>query len=388
MIKKTVSLIIPCYNSEEFIETTLGFVLNQYYSDIQVICVNDGSTDGTVEIIQKYAGIYKNIQLVDLKENRGLFAARIAGAEAATGDYILFLDSDDEITPGWVSALVRKAEKTGADMVLGDLKYKDTPKSERTYYYNLEPLHLEDIATDGSGMLDRLMHMHGLCPHYQRMWNKLIRRDLWQACLADFNKIHFGNDYNFTGEDAAMSAVLCCHAKKVSNIHFEYYICISHKLHRTKYTDTAALLNDVKTTDAVFEDVKNILESRGSFTKYSTDYEQYRQRYGFSYLREAKKLKLSRDNCDKISQIFKLDDVENVNRVQSDFYYLRPTETSPIYREYTRLMDMICSKSIKVVSFDIFDTLVVRPFGIPRDSFVYLNKPFNELFQTATFVDF
>ena len=171
MIKKTVSLIIPCYNSEEFIENTLGFVLNQYYSDIQVICVNDGSTDGTVEIIQKYAGIYKNIQLVDLKENRGLFAARIAGAEAATGDYILFLDSDDEITPGWVSALVRKAEAEGADIVLGDVKKKGDLKNKQidpkiSSYQNLEPLHLIDLDTDGSGMIDILMRIHGICSNY------------------------------------------------------------------------------------------------------------------------------------------------------------------------------------------------------------------------------
>lgn len=390
MNKKTVSLIITCFNSEDFLEATLNFALEQYYDNIQIICVNDGSTDGTLSIIQKYVITYKNFKLVDLKEKSGLFSARLAGAAAAEGDYILFLDSNDEITPGWVSALVRKAEANDADLVLGDLKFKNSPKAEdnKTYYYNLEPLHLEDIDTDGSGMLDRIMNVHGLCPHYHAIWNKLIRRDLWQACLDNLNKIHFGKNYNSTGEDAAVSIALCCHARRVCNIHNQYYICISSKLHSTKYTDSSVLTADIKTTDEVFTNIKNILESYGVFTKYCAEYEYYRQRYGFAYLREAKKLKLPRSVYDKITQLFRLDKIKNLKRVQSNFYYLRPTETSSIYGEYTRLLGLIYSKSIKVISFDIFDTLVVRPFGVPRDIFIYLNKPFNELFQTATFVDF
>ncbi len=393
MNKKTVSLIIPCYNSEEFIENTLGFVLNQYYSDIQVICVNDGSTDGTVEIIQKYAGIYKNIQLVDLKENRGLFAARIAGAEAATGDYILFLDSDDEITPGWVSALVRKAEAEGADIVLGDVKKKGDLKNKQidpkiSSYQNLEPLHLIDLDTDGSGMIDILMRIHGLCSHFHYIWNKLIRRDLWQACLADFAKLSAVNPHHVMGEDLAFSATLYCHAKKVCNIHNEYYIYCFHDGQSARSDSIEKYLKNVSEIIITFNYFEELLKTYGYYEKYANEFKMFKQRYGIIYLRAADSLKLPRRLREHVEKLFLQDEIENEKRVKTEFFFSLMTNTSPIYEEYTKLMRMLFSDEVEVVSFDLFDTLALRPFGDPLDMFNYLEKPFAELFKTTPYVNF
>ena len=126
MVSKKVSVIIPCCNSEKYVAHTLGLILNQLYKNIEVICVNDGSSDGTLAILQQFSENNENVKVVNLEENRGLFAARRAGASAAEGDYILFLDSDDEVTPGWVGALVHKAEKANADLVLGDVQKRGT----------------------------------------------------------------------------------------------------------------------------------------------------------------------------------------------------------------------------------------------------------------------
>ena len=91
-----VSVVIPIYNVEEYIEECLCSVLNQTLKDIEIVCVNDGTKDNSMSIVEKYKGQDDRIVIVN-KENGGLSSARNAGIEQAEGEYIYFLDSDDFI---------------------------------------------------------------------------------------------------------------------------------------------------------------------------------------------------------------------------------------------------------------------------------------------------
>ena len=115
-----VSVIIPAYNSEQFIAETLDSILNQTLKDIEVVIVNDGSTDGTQDIIDEYckkSDIFKSY----IKENGGVSKARNYGLERATGEYVVFLDADDTYTEKSLEAFYETAKRTGADLVLGRL---------------------------------------------------------------------------------------------------------------------------------------------------------------------------------------------------------------------------------------------------------------------------
>lgn len=112
-----ISVIIPAYNSERFLAETLDCLLGQTLKDIQIIIVNDGSTDGTAGIIAKYA--QKNNNIVSLyQENAGVSAARNNGIEHAEGKYTLFLDSDDLLSPDALEMIYNGLEENGADMAL------------------------------------------------------------------------------------------------------------------------------------------------------------------------------------------------------------------------------------------------------------------------------
>ena len=91
-----VSIIVPVYNVEEYLERCLDSLVNQTLKDIEIIIVNDGSTDGSKEKIQKYINKYKNIVYLE-KENGGLSSARNYGIPYAKGEYIGFVDSDDYV---------------------------------------------------------------------------------------------------------------------------------------------------------------------------------------------------------------------------------------------------------------------------------------------------
>lgn len=109
-----VSVIIPVYNVEQYLKACLDTVVAQDYSDFEVICVNDGSTDGSSSILNEYVTKYSNISIIN-QENKGLSAARNAGIRAAKGDYIFFLDSDDWIERGTLKILAEKQK--GEDLL-------------------------------------------------------------------------------------------------------------------------------------------------------------------------------------------------------------------------------------------------------------------------------
>lgn len=109
-----ISIIIPVYNVEDYLRDCLNSVLAQTYTDFEVICVNDGSKDGSLKILKEYASKYPQFNLID-QENKGLSGARNTGVKAATGDYIFFLDSDDWIEPYSLERLVAAIE--GEDLV-------------------------------------------------------------------------------------------------------------------------------------------------------------------------------------------------------------------------------------------------------------------------------
>ena len=94
-----ISIIIPIYNSECYLDECLKSVLQQNFNNYEVICIDDGSEDNSREIVKKYAERYEFIKIIFHEKNRGLSAARNTGLKNACGKYVLFLDADDMIVP-------------------------------------------------------------------------------------------------------------------------------------------------------------------------------------------------------------------------------------------------------------------------------------------------
>lgn len=118
-----VSVIIPVYNTEKYISQCLDSVCRQTLKDIEIICINDCSADSSFKIVQDFAQKDSRIRLIDFPENKGAAAARNAGIEAATGEYVGFVDSDDFVDLDFYEKLYVKAKETGADAAKGN--YKD-----------------------------------------------------------------------------------------------------------------------------------------------------------------------------------------------------------------------------------------------------------------------
>lgn len=129
-MRNKVSIIIPVYNVERFLKICLESIINQTYSNIEIIVVNDGSPDSSAEIIEEFLELDNRIIVVN-KENGGLSDARNAGLRVATGDYILFVDSDDWIEKNMVADMMSAMLNNQVDLVICDFYHVLTSGKQR-----------------------------------------------------------------------------------------------------------------------------------------------------------------------------------------------------------------------------------------------------------------
>jgi glycosyltransferase involved in cell wall biosynthesis len=136
-----ISVIVPCYNVENFLARCLDSLLTQTYPNIEVIMVEDCSTDNTRDIVRRYEEKYDNFRAIYNKENGGLGHARNVGIEATTSKYIGFLDSDDWLPSNYFSEMYEALVADDTDLSVCDvyLRYDDTSKDQRIVSYNGKP---------------------------------------------------------------------------------------------------------------------------------------------------------------------------------------------------------------------------------------------------------
>lgn len=114
-----VSIIIPIYNTYDYIGRCLNSAVKQTLDDIEIICVNDCSTDNSVQIVKNYMEVYKNVVLIDLQENKGAANARNVAIEIANGEYIGFIDSDDYVDFDYFKTLYEYSIGNDYDVIRG-----------------------------------------------------------------------------------------------------------------------------------------------------------------------------------------------------------------------------------------------------------------------------
>ncbi len=166
-----ISVIVAVYNIENYIEKCIQSILDQTFTELQIILVDDGSTDGSGRICDSYANKDKRVQVIH-RENGGLSAARNTGMEIAKGDYIAFVDGDDWIEPEMYEKMAGQATLHNADLVACRYRciYKDYEKDDSTgvitiYEKPLEML-IQYLKEDESFLIQHAA------------WNKLYRKEL------------------------------------------------------------------------------------------------------------------------------------------------------------------------------------------------------------------
>ena len=163
-----VSLVIPCYNCEQYLGKLLKSLIEQTAHNFEVICVNDGSTDDTKKILEKYAKKYEFIRVIN-KKNGGQYKARKDGIFAAKGDYIGFLDSDDSVKPEYVEKLFRAITSRKADIAVCGYSRINASSGKLIVNEMTHPRHKIIYPQKNPGLLLEVN---------SAIWNKLFKAEL------------------------------------------------------------------------------------------------------------------------------------------------------------------------------------------------------------------
>lgn len=129
-----VSVIVPVYNVEKYLKDCIDSILVQTYTNLEIILVNDGSTDNSYGICEAYAAQDHRVVVID-KENGGVSTARNAGLDAASGDCVVFVDSDDKIAPAMIETLVKECSAENVAVAVGFIRFTDGEKVCETGEY-------------------------------------------------------------------------------------------------------------------------------------------------------------------------------------------------------------------------------------------------------------
>jgi len=134
-VEAKVSVIIPCYNSEKYIDDCLKSLFSQTFKDFEIICVNDGSKDGTLEILKKY-----DVKIIE-QENLGVAAAKNRGLKAAEGEYVTFLDSDDWVNEKYLEKLYSAIKSNNCDIAVSSMIRKRVNSEKYRLYFSEEKVY-------------------------------------------------------------------------------------------------------------------------------------------------------------------------------------------------------------------------------------------------------
>ncbi len=165
-----VSVIVPIYNVERFLERCFESIFHQTYKNFEIIAINDGSTDGSAVILDEWAQKDARIKAVH-QNNIGVAATRNAGLKLASGEYVLFVDSDDTIAPYGIERLVSKAVYNNLDIAYG-AGFRISITGKISIPTN-KPLHLIDKVLTGPQYMEDTIR----CKSYNNgVWNKMYKR--------------------------------------------------------------------------------------------------------------------------------------------------------------------------------------------------------------------
>lgn len=250
-----ISVVMPVYNDEKYLDECLKSVLQQTLTNMEILCVDDGSTDDTIEILKQYAEKDKRIQVYEQKHS-GAGAARNLGMSKATGEYLVFLDSDDFFEDTMMEKIIRKGQKTQADVILfGAKRYDDmTGKSEHVPRYLWRKLLPEQEVFNRGVMNGQLYTLTTPAP-----WNKAFRREYIMQQNLQFQNLPNSNDVYFTL--TALGAAGCVAAIKEDLVY--YRVNRSGSLQSRKDRDPLCFLEayeavyDELNRRNIFEDLEN-----------------------------------------------------------------------------------------------------------------------------------
>ncbi|MBQ6616502.1 MAG: glycosyltransferase [Thermoguttaceae bacterium] len=234
-----VSVIIPVYNVEPYLRECLDSVVNQTLRDLEIICVNDGSTDGSPAILEEYAAKDSRIKIVN-KVNGGLNSARNAGLDRVTGEYFAFVDSDDWLDVTTYEKAYARAKKSNADMTQFNFSYVGFP--------DVRDIPIPDVD-EVSVQADKIHLLFNNC--------FVCCCNLWKTEFVKKNHLRFHEDLFLYGDDIPFTFKTAILANKMAVLPKRMYFYRYRPNSNTNNKTSKRLLDSWRSFTLLFEDIRD-----------------------------------------------------------------------------------------------------------------------------------
>lgn len=217
MIK--ISIIIPVYNVEKYLPQCLTSVTHQTLRDIEIICINDASTDHSSDILKAFAKNDTRIKIQHLSRNRGTNFARKTGVLIAQGKYLMFLDSDDMLVPNACEILFQYMEKYQTDIIqFGTNLIAEPELDAERILHSISHLVPYPKKLEGSDVLNACFKNHNKRLYRHTLWNKIYRTPLCQTAFYQTE-----DTYLINGEDYMSYFIIAYNARSYIGIPDKFY---------------------------------------------------------------------------------------------------------------------------------------------------------------------
>ena len=255
-----VSVVIPVYNTGIYLDHCLESVVNQSLKDIEIICVDDCSSDDSVQILEEYEKRDDRFVIIKHDTNCGLLRARGDGVKASSGKYIIFLDSDDSIEPDTCEELSSLMERTGCDIIqfgTNVIPEDGTDPSLTSHYINFLRPHKRTLTGD------RIFEYQFGGTANWHLWNKIYRAEL---CKKSYDLVK--DRYMIVSDDLYISFYLTYLAEKMKGVTKKYY---NYHIGRGYINSNNSKIKQIRTicdNSWFISDCIGYLEKEGTFDRY------------------------------------------------------------------------------------------------------------------------
>ena len=367
-----VSIVIPNYKDDKYLENTLKSLLSQTYKNIEIVLICDEPSEEKEKLIKKYLAKDNRIKYIKNDKKQGKFKARLNGIKETTGEYIAFLDTNTYVSIDFYRSLMYKASETNADVVIGDIVF-EKEDGDKTIY-NLTQLPLKDI--EGKECFLRYFEQAGLNPFWNKIWNKIYSRKIIEEALKEIDNLDITIEYT---TEFVLSTLLFYYANKISRIDNDNVFGIEEE----KKVVKEKLFENAEEVVNTFSYVEDFLKREQLKDTLSDNLYNWKRYFYQDLIDRAGTI----NNSAKKEVEEKLKKLGYKHKELLDKNYFKCVKS--VWNDnLERIKRNFANPEIKYVSFDVFDTLVVRPFLNPTDLFAIVDKEFRKYTNNSTGMDF
>lgn len=262
MNQPKVSVIIPVYNTSQYLHDAVGSIMRQTLQEIEIICVDDGSTDDSLDVLKQMADTDKRIVVIH-QENQGLSCARNTGIKYANGEYLYYMDSDDIVLESCLEECYNKANSMDVDFIFFDAEiFYDENTKPLTWNYHRTRFYDSNKIYDGVWLLNDMLNKY---IHRSVVWLLFMRTSFIKSIGIQFYP-------HLLHEDELYTVLMYLHSTKISCIQKSF---VKHRVRSSSIMGKKYSINNVNCYFIVIDELHNFVMRHSQYEALVKKYSQY-----------------------------------------------------------------------------------------------------------------